>query len=149
VLLAGLLVAAVGCRGQPPLASPTATATTALVLVVLTAGQPTGRVAQPRAPGVTMARLFVRDVKNSSGQGLQFAVALEDTATPAHHVEVGNFSLYPSNHSGVFALPLPAAAADLARQGPTVLIVTMAPALAGTTLQPDVSVSLTAELTHP
>jgi hypothetical protein len=126
--------------------SPTATVTGSLVLLVLTASQPTGRVAQPRAPGVTMARLSVRDVNNSSGQGLQFAVALEDAATPARHVEVGNFSLYPSNHSGIFALPLPAAAADLARQGPTVLTVNMAPALAGATLQPDVSVSLTAEL---
>jgi hypothetical protein len=148
-LVAGLLVAVAGCRGQPPPAAPTATATTVLVLVVLTAGQPTGLVAQPRAPNATVARLNVQAATNASGQGLQVTVALEDTATPNHHVDVGSFSLYPPGQPGVFTLVLPAAAVDLARQGPTVLMVTVAPALAGTPLQPDVRVSLTATLTRP
>jgi hypothetical protein len=146
VLVASLLVVAVGCRGPLPLASPTATATSGLILMVLTASQPTGRVAQPRAPAATVARLNVRAVTNASGQGLAISVALEDTATPNHQVDVGSVGLYPSGQSGVFTLALPAAAVELARQGPTVLIVTVAPALAGTTLQADVSVRLTADL---
>jgi hypothetical protein len=148
MLLAGVLLALVGCRGPLGLGSPTATATTSLLVVTLTASQPTGRIALQRAPDATVVRLDVQAITNPDGQGLALAAAVEATS-PARHADIGSISPYPSSQPGTFTLALPGPAADLVHQGSTVLIVTVSPVLSGTTLQPDVQVRLTAELTRP
>jgi hypothetical protein len=145
LLLAALvLVAGVGCAGLPGLSSvaPTAAATpTGLVVVVLSADRPSARIAQPRQPAATGVRLAIQSIQNPSGQGVALRVAVEDTATPPRHVDVGAVSPYPSNQPGVFTLVLPAGAAAMVHEGPTVLIVTLTP-LSSTVLQAGVSFNL-------
>ncbi len=102
-------------------------------------------MALPRAPDATVVRLNVQAITNPGDQGLGLAVAVEAT-TPARHVDIGGISPYPSSQPGTFTLALPAPAAELIHQGPTVLIVMVSPALAGTALQPEVRLRLTVEL---
>jgi hypothetical protein len=147
LLAALLLVAGVGCTGLPglPTAAPSppspAATPTGLVVVVLSADQPSARIAQPRQPAVTGVRLAVQAIQNPSGQGVALRVAVEDTATPPRHVDVGAVSPYPSNQPGVFTLVLPEAAAAMVHEGPTVLIVTLTP-LSSAVLQAGISFSL-------
>ena len=110
-----------------------------------TADQPTARIPQPPGARATGVQLMVRAVTNPAGQGLVLRLAVEDSTM----VEVENVSLYPASQPGVFSLGLPMSAADLVHQEPTVLIVTVYPAQSGTTLQPGVSLNLTAEFIRP
>jgi len=149
LLLATLvLVVGVGCAGLPgqPTAAPSPAATpTGLVVVVLSADRPSARIAQPRQPAVTGVRLAVQAIQNPSGQGIALRVAVEDTATPPRHADVGSVSPYPPNQPGVFTLALPAGAAAMVHEGPTVLIVNLTP-LSSTVLQAGISISLKAWL---
>jgi hypothetical protein len=147
-LLVCLVLAVVGCRGRmtpAPTATPTATG---LAVVLLTADRPTVQIPQPRLPSATAARLQVLAVTNPGPQGLDFGLDIEDATTMERRIHVGDVSLYPSGQPGLFVLPLPSPAADLAHRAPTVLFVTVTPAIDGTALQPGVSVSLTAGLIH-
>jgi hypothetical protein len=148
LLLCGVL-AVVGCQGRS-LPAPAVTATPTLPApVVLTTDQPTAQIAQPRQPNARGVRLIVQAVTNPSGQGIVIALAVEDAAAPGHQADVGNVSLYPPDHGGVFTLPLSGSAAELVHDGPTLLLVTISAALAGTALQPGLSLSLAAALTPP
>jgi hypothetical protein len=147
-LLACVVLAVVGCEGRSTRA-PTPTPTpTGPAVVVLTSARPTAQVPQPRLPSATAVRLQVLAVTNPGNQGLDIGVDVEDAATMEHRIHVGDVSLYPSNQPALFALVLHGPAADLVHQAPTVLIVAITPAIAGTPLQSDVSLSLTAELTR-
>ncbi len=147
-LLACLVLAVVGCGGCATSAPRPTPTPTGLAVVVLTADRPTAQVPQPRLPGATAVRLHVLAVTNPGGQGLDIGVDVEDAATMAHRVHVGDVSLYPPNRPALFVLVLPGPAADLVHQEPTVLLVAVTPAIPGTALQPGVSLSLTAELTR-
>jgi hypothetical protein len=148
ILIACMVLVVVGCSGRTtPEPLPTSTSASPAV-VVLTTDQPTARISQPRQPSATAVRLNVQAVKNPGDQGLAIGVAVEDAATAARRVDIGNVSPYPSEQPGVFTLVLPGPAADLVHQEPTVLIVTVTPIQSGTVLQPGVSLSLTAGLTR-
>ncbi len=148
ILLVCVVLTAVGCQGRTtPELTPVATPTS-LAVVVLTTDQPTGKISQPRLPGATAVRLDIQTVKNPGGRGLVIELAVENATASVYRVDIGNVSLYPSDQGGVFILVLPGPAADLVHQEPTVLIVTVTTALPGTVLQPGISLSLTAELTH-
>ncbi len=145
LLVCMLVMTLAGCEGRPNSEPLPATATSSPAVVVLTADQPTARIPQPCLPRATGVQLMVRAVTNPAGQGLVLGLAVEDSTM----VEVGNVSLYPASQPGVFSLGLPMSAADLVHQEPTVLIVTVYPAQSGTTLQPGVSLNLTAEFIRP
>jgi hypothetical protein len=99
-------------------------------------------------PNATAIQLNIQAVTNPGNQGLVIEVAIEEPASSAHPVDVGNISLYPSNHPGVFTLVLPASAADIVHQASAILIVTLTTALSPDVLQPGIRLSLTAELTR-
>jgi hypothetical protein len=141
-LLVCMVVVLAACQDRPSSKPPPATVTPRLAVAVLTADQPTARIPQPRLLRATGIQLKVQAVRNPGDQGLVIGLAVEDATT----VDVGNVSLYPASQPGVFTLVLPGLAADLVHQEPTVLIVTVYPALSGTILQPGVSLNLTAEL---
>jgi hypothetical protein len=136
-------------HGSPPSATPATVSTspTGAAMAVIVASRPSARIAQPRRDGATAVRLDVRAVDNPGGQGLALGVAVEDGADPTRHETIGNVSPYPAGQPGAFTLPLPPAAADLIRHGPTVLVLTLSPALPDTPLQPGVSVALDAAVT--
>jgi hypothetical protein len=145
-------------HGPPPPTTPAtiatiatvatvATSTTGAAMAVIAADRPSARIAQLRRESATAVRLDIRAVANPGGQGLALAVAVEDGTDPDRHATIGNVSPYPTGQPGTFTLPLPPAAADLVHSGPTVLVVTLSPALPDTPLRPGVSLSLDASLT--
>jgi hypothetical protein len=146
VLLVVWVVLFAGCAGSSTTRPPPATATASTAVVTLSASSPTAHFTQAARASATSALLRVQDINNPALQGLDFAVDIASVTDPSNMVTIGNVSLYPADRPAHFTLPLPAAAAALARIGPTELIVTLSPALSGTQLRSVVSLAVAAEL---
>jgi hypothetical protein len=145
-LLTCLVLAVGACHGRPARQPPPPTTSGTPAMLMLTADQPTARISQPRRPGASAVRLDVRAVRNPSGQGLTINIAVEAAGSVTRRADIGNVSPYPASQPGVFTLVLPGAAADLVRQGPTMLVVTITTAVPGRVLEPAIGLNLTATL---
>jgi hypothetical protein len=112
--------------------------------VVLTAGQPTVKMPQPRLFGINAVRLSLVSVANPTRQGLVVSVDVESRQGSPRTAHVGEVSNVPADGLGDFTLPLPALALELLGQSPTNLVITLRSALARIALLPDVRVTVLA-----